>query len=311
VVVGHALEVVLSYIMHPFRPRLDLSRFKELWGYSIWLLFAALGRYLEGRIDEVVVAGVATPADLGKYAVGTEVGQLPVTEVLDPVARALFPNYARLAGNLRELSHAYLQVLSGVTTIAVATSVGIALVAPYLVVVMLGQKWADVAPLVVWFAIAAGINGICNTVFPVLNAAGESRLSAIQTWMRVALYVPCMIWAAGAGSLIYFAMAKLAVAILLIPTFFIRLRQILPVTWLEIARAVWRPPVAAAVMAFAVEAFDKSVLTTEVPFLRLVACAVVGTAVFVATQLALWAMTGAPAGIERTLVRTARGALHV
>ncbi len=311
VVVGHALEVALSYIMHPFRPRLDLSRFKELWGYSVWLLFASLGRYLEGRIDEVVVAGVAAPSDLGKYAVGTEIGQLPVTEVLDPVARALFPNYARLAGNLGELAHAYLQVLSGITTIAVATSVGIALVAPDLVVVMLGSKWADIAPLVAWFAIAAGINGICNTVFPVLNAAGESRLSAIQTWMRVALYVPCMIWAATAGALIYFAMAKLAVAILLIPTFFIRLRQILPVTWLQLARAVWRPPVAAAAMAVAVKAFEQSAHSPDMPFLRLLACTMVGAAVFVATQLALWAIAGAPAGLERTLVRTARSAMRV
>ena len=311
VVVGHALEVVLSYIMHPFRPRLDLSRFKELWGYSVWLLFAALGRYLEGRIDEVVVAGVAPPSDLGTYAVGTEVGQLPVTEVLDPVARALFPNYARLAANLNDLARAYLQVLSGITTIAVATSVGIALVAPDLVVVMLGPKWADVAPLVVWFALAAGINGICNTVFPVLNAAGETRLSAIQTWMRVALYVPCMLWAATAGSLVYFAMAKLAVAVVLIPTFFVRLRQIVPVTWSELGHSVWRPPLAAAVMAVAVKALDQSVLTTDVAFLRLGACAMVGAAVFIATQLSLWAVAGAPAGFERILLRTARGALRV
>jgi O-antigen/teichoic acid export membrane protein len=310
IVVGHVLEVTLSYVMHPFRPRIDVSKIRDLWGYSIWLLTASLGRFFEGRVDEWVVAGVAPTSSVGKYTISAELGGLPVTEILDPVARALFPNYARLATNLYDLSNAYLHVLAASATVAAALGTGIALVAPDLVAVMLGAKWVDAAPLIVWFAPAAAVTGVCNTVFPVLNAAGESRLSAIQTWLRVAFFAPGMIWAASTGVLMNFAIAKLIISIVLIPTFFARLRKVLPISWLDMIAATWRPPLAAAVMATAVLAFDANVLTATNPFLRLLANAVVGGTVFLSAQLMLWVVAGCPHGLERSLIRTMRRALR-
>lgn len=310
VVVGHVLEVTLSYIMSPYRPRFNVSKMRELWGYSAWLLTMELGRFFEGRVDEWVVAGVAPPAAVGSYTIGTEFGALPVTEVLDPVARALFPNYARLAADPHELKNAYLHVLAASTAVAAAAGIGLALVAPDLVSVMLGPKWTGTAPLIIWFAPAAAITGVCNTVFPVMNAAGESRLSAIQTWLRVFFFVPSMIWAASTGVLVNFAIAKLVVSIVLIPTFFARLRKILPISWRDMISATWRPVVAAAIMALAVLALDDTVSSVAIPVLRLSANVMVGASVFVASQMALWAVTGGPEGLERSLLHAMRRALR-
>ena len=304
-VVGSFMEAVLSYVMHPYRPRAGVSKVGEIWGYSIWMLVQALGRFFDVKIDDVVVAGVAAPIAMGQYTISAELGALPLTELMDPVSRALFPNYARIANNPELLRDTYISVLSTTATICIAFGTGLALVARDVVMVLLGPQWTEVAPLFMVFAVSGAINGINNTVFAVYNASGESRSAAVQGWMRVLACLPAMLWAASTGVLINFALARLAMSVLLAPTYFLRLRRVIPITPAHIARACWRPLAAAGVMGVALTAAHFSGLIGNV-FLRLPLESAFGAAVFIATQLALWRASGRPTGIEAWLVTTAR-----
>jgi O-antigen/teichoic acid export membrane protein len=301
-VVGHAMEVALSYIMHSYRPRFCLQKVREIWSYSIWVLIQSIGRYFEGRIDDVVVAGVASPAQMGRYTVAAEFGALPITEVIDPVSRALFPSYATIALNLQQLRQVYLRVFAAAATICASAGVGLMLVAEDFVAVLLGSQWMECAPLLVWFAAAASITGVCNTVFPVFNAVGQTRQSATQTWLRVCFYIPGMIWAASTGVLMNFAIARFSVAVILAPTFFFRLRRIIKIEFTELLGALWRPILAAGAMAGVVLSID---FTAHVPYaiLRLAAEVIIGASVFASTQLGLWALAGSPVeSIERAVI---------
>jgi hypothetical protein len=153
----------------------------------------------------------------------------------------------------------------------------------------------------VWFAAAGAINGINNSVFSVFNACGESRVSATQTWMRVAIYVPAVIWAATTGVLMNFAVARLVVSVLLSPTFFIRLRKVIPVTWGQLGGAVWRPSCASTIMIIAMLSIDFHAIAANV-FVRLPIEGAVGAAVFTAAQLCLWFIAGTPPGAESALI---------
>lgn len=307
-IVGHILEVGLSYIMHPYRPRFSLAKVRELWSYSTWLLVAHLGRFFQTRVDEIVVAGAVPPALLGKYSVAAEFGALSRTEILEPVARALFPNYARLAHDLDALRKTYLNVLATITAIAASAGTGLALVANDFVAVVLGPQWVGAGELMALFAVAAAVIGVSDTVFSVVSALGHSRLAAIQTWMRVLLYLPAMAWAATTHDLKNFAIAKLAVAVAITPAYFTALRRVLPMTWADLGRAVWRPICAAVVMAAVVGMLPWAEL--ESALLRLIAMSAMGALVFVATQLALWRLSGQPDGLEAGLLRSLSARLH-
>jgi O-antigen/teichoic acid export membrane protein len=308
-VVGSVIEMTLSYLMHPYRPRFNVSKVGEIWSYSIWLLVQSLGRFFETRIDEVAVGHVASPASMGRYTVSAELGALPMTELLEPVGRALFPNYARIAANPTLLRDIYLRVLAVAATICLSFGAGLALVSRDLIEVLLGPQWVSAAPLMVWFAAAGAINGINNTVFSVFNACGESRLSATQTWMRVVVYLPVVVWAASTGELANFAIARLAVSALLSPTFFIRLRRVIPVTWGQLGAAVWRPFCASAIMIIAMLSTDFHALTSNV-FVRLPLEAAVGGTIFIASLLSLWFIAGAPSGAESALIGLLRDRLR-
>jgi lipopolysaccharide exporter len=296
-VVGYMLEVGLSYAMHRYRPRFSFSKMREIWACSSWLLIQSIGRFFETRVDEVAVAGVAPPSGMGHYIIAAELGALPVTELVKPVSRALFPNYARIAADPERLRDVYLLVFSAAFTVSVCLGTGIALVAADLVALVLGPQWADSAPLMVWFATAAAVTGTCNTVYAVFSAAGQSRFSAIQTWLRVLAYLPAMAWAASTAVLVNFAIARFAVAIFMAPTYFFRLKRVIPITMLQLATVMWRPLLAAAAMAGALLAADLPA-HIDTLVLRLPAEVFVGGVVFIAVQMGLWRVAGRPAGIE-------------
>jgi O-antigen/teichoic acid export membrane protein len=246
---------------------------------------------------------------MGQYTVSCELGALPLTELMDPISRALFPNYARLAREPELLRDTYLRVLSTTATICIAFGAGLALVARDVVAVVLGSQWTEVSPLFVVFAIAGAVNGISNTVFAVINATGESRSAAIQGWMRVLACLPAMLWAASTGVLMNFALARLTMSFLLMPTYFVRLRTVIPIGFADLMRAVWRPLTAAGVMALALTAAAFNTHIDNV-FLRLPAECAFGAAIFIATQLVLWRAARRPSGIESWLVMTATDALR-
>ncbi len=300
-VVGHVMEVSLSYWVHAYRPRFARTKIREIWKYSGWILVQSIGRYFENRTDVVVVAGVVPAAGMGHYTVSAELGALPMTELIEPVGRALFPNYARIAANPALLRDVYLRVFAAAATVCASMATGLSLVASDFVAVLLGPQWVDSAALLIWFAAAGAVSGVCNTVFSVFNAVGESRISAMQTWLRVAAYLPAVAWAASTGVLENFAIARLCVAVILIPTFFIRLRRVIPVTYGQLLGALWRPAAAAAVMALTLTVAELPSHVANIP-LRLFAEVATGGLAFIAAQFGLWKVAGSPVGLESAIV---------
>jgi O-antigen/teichoic acid export membrane protein len=296
-VVGSLMELSLSYLMHSYRPRFCIAKVGEIWSYSFWILLQSIGRYFEARLDQVVAAGVVPAGAMGHYTISAELGSLPMTELVEPVSRALFPNYARIASNPALLRNVYLKVFSAAAVVCISTSVGLILVAKDFVAVVLGPQWTSSAYLLCWFAAAGAITGISNTVFAVFNAVGGTRLSATQTWLRVGAYVPVTAWAAYTGTLANFVIARFAVSVILAPTFFLQLRRIIPVTWGQLAGSLWRPLTASVAMWAWLTFVDFPTLVGNVS-LRLGMEVITGAAVFLCTQLAVWKLAGAPAGIE-------------
>jgi len=304
-VVGHVMEVGLSYAMHRYRPRFALTKVREIWSYSIWLLVHSIGRYFETRVDEVVVAGIAPPAALGQYTIAAEFGVLPMTELVEPVGRALFPNYARIAADPVLLRDVYLQVFSAAATVCACLGTGLALVADDFIRVLLGPQWSESASLLVWFAAAGAVTGVSNTIYAVFNAVGQSQLSAQQTWLRVCAYLPAIAWAASTGVLKNFAIARFAVSLILMPLFFFRLRRVIPITAGQLVGAMWRPLLAALAMAAGLTAIDFPAHISIVP-LRLVSEVTAGGIIYMLTQLTLWKIAGSPPGFEAAILRVFR-----
>ena len=68
---------VLSYVLSPSGPRLDLSKARELWSFSVWTFARGIGSYLGNQVDKLVIGGFAGAAAMGRYEVAVDVSTSP------------------------------------------------------------------------------------------------------------------------------------------------------------------------------------------------------------------------------------------
>ena len=302
VVGGNVILVILSYIMHPYRPRFSLAKVRDLWSFSSWVLVSYVSEYTGRRLDEVVVGGLVAPAQMGYYNAASESAAAPVSDLMDPISRALFPIYARFSADSDRMLVGYLNSLSVGAIVAVSTSVGLALVSPDFIHVLLGPQW-DSASVILQFLALSGIGaGLAHGIPTVMTAAGRMGLNIAVVWMRIIVVIPCLIFAGRHWGMVGVAVAQASVLLLVVPVWLWALSYVIPIRFMAVLARLWRPVIAAAAMVVAVESMTRMMAGPSL--LRLLALTVVGCIVYFATLLALWVAAGRPDGAEDVMATT-------
>jgi lipopolysaccharide exporter len=300
IVCGMVLTVAASYWLHPYRPRFRLTRLREIWSFSGWTQFGEIGDFLGNQADQIVVGGLAGAVQMGAYNVASDLATAPTNEFIMPTTRAMFPVYATLLRDPPRLARSFLDVLALTALVALSTSVGVALVAPDMVAVVLGPRWAPAAALIPWLAVGGGVTGLTRGVMTVVSVTGHARLNAMRSWTFAALLVPATIAAGLRWGVPGIAAARMAVTVLFLPVIFYTLMQATPITARQIAGCLWRPALAALAMAAAVLLSGTHAITPAA--LRLACNVGLGAATFTAAALALWFLAGRPEGAESMLI---------
>jgi O-antigen/teichoic acid export membrane protein len=256
--------------------------------------------FFRNQTDRIVTASIAGTASLGTYYVADDIATAPTNEIVTPATRALFPVYATLLSDRAQLIRSYLDALSFMAVVAVSTSVGMALIAEDIVIVILGEKWLIAAPLVPWLALSGCVVALELSVHPVLGVTGYARMDALRNAAFVLLLAPAAITGGHYFGTEGIAAARLAIAVIFVPILFYSLMKVIPITTGQILERVWRPLVAAAGMAVAFRLFE----IVDIPFAlgRLLCEVAFGAAIFVLGLLILWLIAGRPSGAEEVCV---------
>lgn len=303
---GEVINVIVSYRIHAYRPHFCLAKLRNLWSFSAWTQVASLGIFLSEQSDLLVIGGVAGAVPMGGLNVAQNLANSPTNELVAPPVRALYPVYATLLHDPRRLAESYLGVLSVTTVIALATGIGMSLVARDMVAVVLGPKWHAIAPLVPWLAVSGAVAGMSAGINGLINVTGNARVAATRAWLFVVLLTPAIVAGALFDGVQGVVIARTAATILYMPVMFYSLMRVLPITVGEIITRMWRPMGAALLMA-AVVTLSGTEALTSVP-LRLLCNVGLGAVTFAVGLILLWMMAGCPAGVERTVVDYVLGA---
>ncbi len=189
---GTVASVGLSYTMHPFRPRLSLSRVSEFWGFSLWLFVARLGAFLNRKLDAIVIGNGHGATAMGNYHVAQELGTMPATEVVMPIRRALFPTLSALPQESVTFQASLRESFGTLVVIIAALGAGLYATAPEVVRLALGATWEDAIPLVKWMALFGTFAGVSSFIEMMLWIENRTHLSALLNWIEVALLVPVL-----------------------------------------------------------------------------------------------------------------------
>ena len=294
---GQVALIILGYVMHPHRPKFNVSKVGEIWSFSIWAFVRSTGVYLNGQVDQIAVAGFGGSALMGRYYVATDVAQSPSREINEPMIAVSYPVMSRLQRSLPDLRDAYLGILGWTTFICASAGVGVALVAPEMQQLVLGGKWNGIAPLMIWLAIGGAITGLSSSAYSLFDAVNQPHVGARMIWVRLVILgiviVPVAYWT---RDLVSIAICRALGELLFLPGLFHAVHRVIGVTLGQYVETMYRPLSASAVMAITV--ISANMLLPISGNYRLVIDILLGAMVFFGSTWLLWSAAGRPRAPE-------------
>lgn len=307
--------VIVSYFLLPYRPKATLARYKDLLSYSIWLTFGNWVQALNWRSDPLVLGYFLTPTLLGQYEMGNRLVSKTIGEVRSPIAKVLFPAFARIRGDPVRLRSGYLRSQGVLCMLCFPVAAGFAVVAPELVLGILGEKWKLAIPIVQVTAVIR-ILQMTENLNAVAMASGDTKLLFGRDIRVFFLRWPFIVagvyfgWGDTYNMLIGALFGRAASVILNMWLNMDLIRKITTITIKDHFKSVWRPAFAAMVMAMGVTAMRPLLQfgsDTESLVLRLLIMTLLGAIIYFATAVFMWVATGKRAGIETEVASITKG----
>lgn len=310
ILVGRAVRTGFSYRMHPWRPRLDLSAWRYLIGFSAWSWAISMAELVRDRMNAFVLGRTLDATAVGIYSIGEEIASLPATELVGPLCRSCFSGFAadRAAGH--GVAETFLRPVALTFLVTLPTGIGLSLVADPLVRLAVGEAWAGAIPVIqVLGAMGAFVVFGC-IASTLLSAHAMLRRQFAVTLgcllLRLALVVPLVnaygVLGAALGVLAGTAVDQSLYMAMAFRNFGIPAGELL--------RRTWRSAAAAAAMAAVLAAAGLGWTAAPGSGARLVqalaSAAGLGAGTYGLALLALWLLSGRPAGAEADLLALAR-----
>lgn len=129
VVVNRVLRTIMSYVMHPYRPRLTLRPWRFLVGYSAWSWLLSTAILLRDRSDTLILGRLSNTAAIWFYTVGAKIATLPTTESIEPLGRASFAWFAVARNIGMAANETFLRLTGHAALLALPAGFGLSLVA--------------------------------------------------------------------------------------------------------------------------------------------------------------------------------------
>jgi lipopolysaccharide exporter len=303
--VNRALRVVMSYVMHPYRPALSLKAWRGLAGYSLWTWVLSLAVLVRDRCDSLLLGRLMNTAAVGFYAVGAEIAALPTTELIEPLGRAAFSGFAAGRQQHADPGETYLRLIGSAALLTLPAGVGLSLVAAPLVALAFGHDWAQAVPVLRILSLSFIIMVFGHLSLHLLTAyallgrlVGITLVGAAARVALLALLIPAFgLPGAASGA----AIAVVLEQALTVATAFRRFR----VGVGSVIRSIWRPTLATASMTAVLSTAGLG-WTNDPDPVRMIEAIAIGGLVYAAVLLAAWTLAGRPAGPETDVLALLR-----
>ena len=305
-VLSQCINVLYSYRVHSYRPRLSLKNVRQLVSFSSWLVVQRITRYAARRMDQFIVGSFAGTMFMGRYYVAYDLATSPTNELVMPMARGLYPVYARLQHQPEKLVESFLKALSTVALFVVPIGLGLWATTPVIVPVLLGSKWLDIIPLMETLALFGIFYALGTTIEALLTAIGRVRLLALLGISQMIPRGVILYMVARYLSADYIALARAAIAFAVLPFSFLLVGRVTPLTLGAVFSALWPRFAAGLAMAAIVRLLHPENWS---PFLSLPFDIMVGVLCYIVFVYLFWFLRGRPDDFEYGLSIRAKAVL--
>ena len=300
-------RIWMTYRVHSYRPRIRIHGWRELAGFSFWTWASCIVGIIWTKVDPFVLGPAIGPAQLGVYLLALELAILPISEIIQPIADALFTGFATAQKSGESSVHHAPQVAAALLICIMPFTIGISCTSGYLVAGLLGPKWAAASTLIsimAWLCLFSPLTWVASAVL-VANGHVQrnfyGRAAAAITRLAVllaAISITDRLDVVAATVTVCVGIESCAFVLLLVGLRGVRLQQV--------AGTVLRSTVAGAVVLLVTILAGlawQPVAISSVP--ALLDGAVIGIAIvvgFFVVLAALWQVGGRPVGAETEML---------
>ena len=301
-----------SYILAPYRPKLDLSEFKGLIGFTGWITLSQVVGTLNLQADRLILGNYLGKSVLGQYVVGSELAGMPTQVPLAPIMQALYAGFAKLKGDLAMLQSAYRTSQTILVAIALPLGLVVGVLAEKIVLLALGPTWLPAASVITVLAPVIALQIVTGPAQSAMMALGLTRTIFNRDLLGLCIRIPTIVlglYLAGLEGVIW---ARALTGGMLIYLNLQVVSRHLNISMGSQLLAPWRSLVSGVALTAVVLGLEDQIAAPEQFLLSacgVAAVATAGIAAYIGCHLILWQLSGRPQGAETKLFSLAAGKL--
>ncbi len=285
-VAGSLVLFVSSYIIHPFRPKLEAGyrELKDLFSFGLWIQGGNVLSFITNYGDDTFVGRILGAKFLGFYQMAFQVVSFTEKMFLKTISPVIFPALSKLKDNLSKFRKGFLRIFELRSAFMLPATMGLALLTPQIVSVVLGEKWMAIVPVLRILCFSKLVSSISMDSH--FEAIGKPSLGLYKNSIKIVVMLAFLY-----PLTVHFGIAGTAVAVLLgwvvsTPFWFYYSLRILKVKLGALLTKLLPSTVGTIIMILGL--FPLKHLMAEIEWLQLSFLIVFGAILYLAVELFFW-----------------------
>jgi PST family polysaccharide transporter len=178
------------------RQKWDRNIARGLWKFGFTQLRTGLVQYVYNNGDGLIVGKVLGTAPLGFYTQAQTLSNLPVRNISQVVNAVLLPAYAKIRDDKDRLAKAFLSCFQFVATLTIPIAAGLFILAPELVIFLIGEKWRGSIPVLQVFTLMAFLRPLSGSTSPLFLSLHKpeynlrtAMIQGVSMFALIALFI--------------------------------------------------------------------------------------------------------------------------
>ncbi|NOQ63909.1 MAG: oligosaccharide flippase family protein [Methyloprofundus sp.] len=304
---GAALTVAISYILHPYRPQFSKKNISEYLKFSLNMIPYSICRLLNNKLSVLLVGKVASASVMGGYNVCNELASMFTKELMFPVLRGMYPNLTKIADDRKAFNRIFINTYSFTAAICFPIVIVLWFYSKDVVLILLGQQWVETHEFLKYLSIYGGLTSMMMVISEQsLIAIGmESKANKLM-WFRLIMLLPAVLLGYHLSGFIGMIQAMIVVTLFSMNIILLHIAKLFKINRFLFIKKFLRLALPGSAMAACIYWLTQYNFTDSFAINYYIEQAIIvslAVLAYVATIFILWLLAGRQEGFESTIFK--------
>ena len=221
ILIDSTVLTIMLWIFSKWKPQMSFSllEIKQVFKYIANLTGFSFVNYFSGNADNFLIGKFLGSYSLGVYSLAYKIMLFPLQQISQTLIRVLFPAFSQIKNDNEKFKRAYMRVIFYISLVTFPLMMGLIAVSEVFVSVVFGEKWSNLAIILIILAPAGMLKSISTTLGSIYLAKGTTDRMFIIGSIDAFVTVVCIVAGISFGVEGVAYSLVLANAIMLYPNF--------------------------------------------------------------------------------------------